>query len=163
MRFVWISEHTAIISLYNINWLVCITEKEGVYCAVRIGSLNTIHVTQNSATLLRTTAVSILRSSCTYSLIFILLLREGRAGEAWEPSNKEVLSLSLPLPRYSPAVHFILLFYNFICLALYWEIIAVCFAFRRLYTVSITPLLLDIHPRLSMHEHSGYQTRFYEN
>jgi hypothetical protein len=28
MCFVWISEQTAIISLYNINWLVCITETE---------------------------------------------------------------------------------------------------------------------------------------
>ena len=35
MCFVWISEQTAIISLYNINWLVCITETESVYCAVR--------------------------------------------------------------------------------------------------------------------------------
>ena len=35
MCFVWISEQTAIISLYNINWLVFIT----VYCAVRAGSL----------------------------------------------------------------------------------------------------------------------------
>ena len=26
LRFVWISEQTAIISLYNINWLVFITE-----------------------------------------------------------------------------------------------------------------------------------------
>ena len=33
--FVWISEQTAIISLYSINWLVCITEKECVYCGVR--------------------------------------------------------------------------------------------------------------------------------
>ena len=32
--FVWISEQTAIISLYNINWLVF----TGVYCAVRTGS-----------------------------------------------------------------------------------------------------------------------------
>jgi len=31
---------TAIISLYNINWLVCITEKERVYCAVRTESVN---------------------------------------------------------------------------------------------------------------------------
>jgi len=30
---------TAIISLYNINWLVCITKTECVYCAVRTGSL----------------------------------------------------------------------------------------------------------------------------
>jgi hypothetical protein len=44
MCLVWISEQTAIISLYNINWLVCITEMEGVYCAVRTGSLCTIQV-----------------------------------------------------------------------------------------------------------------------
>jgi len=37
---VWISEQTAIISLYSINRLVCITETESVYCAVRTGSLN---------------------------------------------------------------------------------------------------------------------------
>ena len=39
MCFVWIWEQTAIISLYNINWLVCITETECVYCAVRTVSL----------------------------------------------------------------------------------------------------------------------------
>jgi hypothetical protein len=37
MCFVWISEQTAIISLYSVNWLVCITETECVYCAVRTG------------------------------------------------------------------------------------------------------------------------------
>jgi len=37
---VWISEQTKIISLYDINWLVFITETECVYCAVRTGSLN---------------------------------------------------------------------------------------------------------------------------
>jgi len=30
---------TAIIFLYSINWLVCITETECVYCAVQAGSL----------------------------------------------------------------------------------------------------------------------------
>ena len=35
MCFVWIWEQTAIISLYNIDWLVFITETESVYCAVR--------------------------------------------------------------------------------------------------------------------------------
>ena len=39
MYFVWIWEQTAIISLYSINWLVCITEKECVYCSVRTGYL----------------------------------------------------------------------------------------------------------------------------
>jgi hypothetical protein len=40
MCFVWISEQTAIISLYSINWLVFITETDCVYCAVRTGSWN---------------------------------------------------------------------------------------------------------------------------
>jgi hypothetical protein len=35
MCFVWISEQTAIISLYSIKWLVFITETECVYCAVQ--------------------------------------------------------------------------------------------------------------------------------
>ena len=39
MCFVLISEQTAIISLYSINWPVFITETESVYCAVRTGSL----------------------------------------------------------------------------------------------------------------------------
>jgi hypothetical protein len=39
---VWISEQTAIISLYSINWLVFITETECVYCAVRTGYLNAV-------------------------------------------------------------------------------------------------------------------------
>ena len=44
MCFVWIWEQTAIISPYSINWLVCITETECVYCAVRTGSLYIIQV-----------------------------------------------------------------------------------------------------------------------
>ena len=44
MCFVWISEQTAIISLYNINWLVFINETECVYCAVRTGSSNVTQV-----------------------------------------------------------------------------------------------------------------------
>ena len=40
----WIWEQTAIISLYNNNWLVCITETESVYCAVRTGSSSIIQV-----------------------------------------------------------------------------------------------------------------------
>jgi len=38
--FVWIWAQIAIISLYSVNWLVCITETESVYCAVRTGCLN---------------------------------------------------------------------------------------------------------------------------
>jgi len=40
MCFAWISEQTAIISPYNINLPVFITETESVYCAVRTGALN---------------------------------------------------------------------------------------------------------------------------
>jgi len=40
MCFVWISEQTDIISLYNINWLIFITEAESIYCEVRTGSLS---------------------------------------------------------------------------------------------------------------------------
>ena len=47
MCFVWISEQTAIISLYSINGLVCITETESVSCAVRTGALHTNQVTVN--------------------------------------------------------------------------------------------------------------------
>ena len=42
MCFVWIWEQTAIISLYNIDWLVFITETECVYCAVRTERLTII-------------------------------------------------------------------------------------------------------------------------
>ena len=42
MCFVWVSEQTAIISLYSIKCLAFITETECVYCAVRTGSLNII-------------------------------------------------------------------------------------------------------------------------
>jgi hypothetical protein len=66
-----ISEQTAIISLYNINWLVFIIETECVYCAVRTGYLNIFQVKLN----------------LQYTFIFILLLPEGRAGKTWEPSN----------------------------------------------------------------------------
>jgi hypothetical protein len=40
MCFVRISEQTAILGLYDINWLVFITETKSVYCAVRTESLN---------------------------------------------------------------------------------------------------------------------------
>jgi len=44
MCSVWISEQTAVISLYSINWLVFITETVCVYCAVRTGYLYIIEV-----------------------------------------------------------------------------------------------------------------------
>jgi hypothetical protein len=44
MCFVRISEQTTIISLYNINGLILITETESVYCAVGTGSLYIKHI-----------------------------------------------------------------------------------------------------------------------
>ena len=41
MRFVRLTEQTVIISPYSINWLIFVTKKVGVYCAVRTGSLYT--------------------------------------------------------------------------------------------------------------------------
>jgi hypothetical protein len=48
MCFVWISEQTAIISLYSINWLVFIAETECVYCTVRTESLRISQVDLSS-------------------------------------------------------------------------------------------------------------------
>ena len=42
--FCGIWEQTAIISLYSIDWMVCITETECVYCPVRIVYVNIIQV-----------------------------------------------------------------------------------------------------------------------
>jgi len=44
MCFEWIWEHTASISLFNLNWLVVIAETESVYCAVRTEYINIIKV-----------------------------------------------------------------------------------------------------------------------
>ena len=48
MCFVWISEQTAIISLYNINWLVFITQTQSFYCAVRTEAINMEVIQVNS-------------------------------------------------------------------------------------------------------------------
>jgi hypothetical protein len=49
MCFVWISEQTAIISLYSINRLVCITETECVYCAVRTVFMCSVWISEQTA------------------------------------------------------------------------------------------------------------------
>ena len=64
MCFVWISEQTAIISLYNINWLVFITEMERVYCAVRTGFVVTV-VT------IRTTSLTFTNSTHSVFMCFV--------------------------------------------------------------------------------------------
>jgi hypothetical protein len=49
MCFVWVSEQTTIISLYSINWLVCITETECVYCAVRTVFMCFVWISEQTA------------------------------------------------------------------------------------------------------------------
>ena len=54
MCFVWISEQTAITSIYKINWLVVIAETECVYCAVQTGYILYIYrVSQEECARLR--------------------------------------------------------------------------------------------------------------
>ena len=49
MCLVWIWEQTAIISLYSFSWLVCITERKCVYCAVRTEYLCFVWIWEQTA------------------------------------------------------------------------------------------------------------------
>ena len=74
MCFVWIWGQTAIISLYNINWLVCIKETQSVYCAVRTGYLYIIEVDRslerfNHVSSYKADCYSKRRVPCTFILI----------------------------------------------------------------------------------------------
>ena len=107
MCFVWIWEKTAIISLYSINWLVCITETECVYCAVRTGSLNVIIQLKFSVTVhvwfmvdevpvgqvflpVLQFPLSVSFHQCfTLIFIYMLLFPEGQTSETWERSKKQ--------------------------------------------------------------------------
>jgi len=64
--FVWISEQTAIISLYSINWLVCITESECVYSAVRTGYLYITHGVMHTTSLCYRPSDNRVRSWCRH-------------------------------------------------------------------------------------------------
>ena len=75
MCFVWIWEQTAIISLYNINWPVFITEKRCVYCAVRIGCLSVIRVDFVSESLMPFLALFTDRLSLVITVISEVVLR----------------------------------------------------------------------------------------
>ena len=86
MYFVWISEQTAIISLYSINWLIIITGTECVYCAVRTGCWNCT-LLQNFANI---TASNPLHHSGFSIFIF---LSEGWAGDIRKPNIKLMVFL----------------------------------------------------------------------
>jgi len=107
MCFVSISEQTAMLSLYSINWLVFITVTGSVYCAVRTGSLYIIQGDSFSFRLLPVSPANITLQCPILTFIYTLLLPDGQMGEAWETSKnqspsgnrwameRKVLSLSL--------------------------------------------------------------------
>ena len=114
MCFVWIWEQTAIISLYSINWLVCITETE---CVLLRGRAVYIHIIQFYLSIFRRVPVWIPGQCvrdvwwtewhlncfcCDYccfplpvsfhycsvlSFIFMLLLMEGQTRKVWESAG----------------------------------------------------------------------------
>ena len=63
MCFVWISEQTAIISLYNINCLVFIRESECVYSAVRTGCIYQVNSSLSTVTRKQTNTHGILKNA----------------------------------------------------------------------------------------------------
>ena len=91
--FVWISEQTAIISLYNINWLVFVTETESVYCAVRTWCLNINQVYCSAETHFH-------RRS-TLMFLHMLPLPEGQTREFCKLSNKQCSSGSQSTALYT--------------------------------------------------------------
>ena len=102
MSFVWIWEQTAIISPYSINWLVFITEKESVYCAVRPGALYIyiyirFNVVQNvferklNGSYYRVTALSLFQS------LFLL----SQTKHVWQQVNKPTLSFRFHFMYFS--------------------------------------------------------------
>jgi hypothetical protein len=121
MCFVWISEQTAIISLYSINWLVFVTETECVYCAVRSESLSKIdvkfilqglslqrpglgfgpirvefvverHLDRFFSDFFRL-PLSVSFHQCSILVfIYMLLLSERQTSELWEPSKNNAVS-----------------------------------------------------------------------
>jgi hypothetical protein len=67
MCFVWISEQTAIICLYLINWLVFITEARSVHSAVRTGCLYTTRLNQRPWNSIKVSPdVTLSHSQCSF-------------------------------------------------------------------------------------------------
>ena len=112
MCFVWIWEQTAIISLYNINWLVCITETESVYCAVRSGTSYIIQVMcfvwiSEQTAIISVYSINwlvcITETDCVYSAVrtgslnVILVNLTVWTVDAWYPSTKQCCIGSLAL------------------------------------------------------------------
>ena len=113
MCFVWIWEQTAIISLYNINWLVCITEAECVYFAVGNGSLNQT----DKVSYLMVKYVPIPLTKCTISCVYFKIKAFGKQRQ--KPKTPEILKRMLRIafqiePAQSVLLTFIAVLYIFI-------------------------------------------------
>jgi len=98
MCFVWISEQTAIISLYNINWLVFVTETECVYCAVRTGCL--YNITLSSAQHSSTPAAN------THSRISLRFFFTQSVYQQQQQQQRHAADLDKPLPKHNCCVSF---------------------------------------------------------
>ena len=100
MYFVWISEQTAIISLYSINRLVCITQTQCVYCAVRTKYLNTVPVPDTVTRFSPCTPVPPQFHQTSIHIFIYTLLFPGRNGGFNDPSIKLMLLLKLGSIRW---------------------------------------------------------------
>jgi len=134
MYFVWIWEQTAIISLYSINWLVCIKETESVYCAVRTGSLSL--------------SLSLSLSIYIYIYIYIYMYNSG-----YSVSSEGYGIAKVNLPIMSPVVTICttrLTFNNstlcphsvFMCFVWIWEQTAII----SLYSINWLVFVTEIKP-----------------
>ena len=115
MCFVWIWEQTAIISLYNINWLICVTETECllrgtdclcINCETYVACLSPLRAAfgprpvhdrlEVGKVALRKVFLPALQFSLSVSFqhcsilifIYMLLLPDGRSGEAWQQTMR---------------------------------------------------------------------------
>jgi hypothetical protein len=114
MCFVWISQQTAIISLYNINWMICITEAQSVYCAVRTGCLYTTRLNQRPWNSIKVSpALPLFDSQCSFGSpnpLFNHLSQETSKFSPGHPPHchKQIpttLSISFPPPHSPASVH----------------------------------------------------------
>ena len=101
MSFVWISEQTAIISLYSINWLVFITETECVYWAVRTGS---IYMTVNAQLAALTNSQFLEPCQCSAVLHSSLWCRMIRVPQIWRTTTRRITP-RVSAPSWSAVPH----------------------------------------------------------
>jgi len=161
--FVWVSEQTAIIYLYSINWLVCITETESVYCAVRTGCLEAAQVKFSFHC--HVNAVMTGNSNCQYSASTCVGKRQGFPSFICRTAGcKSVCMRKVLRPTDRPARH---RFSRFLCLtnavtvpkipSCYWMISVQPsqFKFIKMSLSKVHKLLLQIS-RFSINQKSEF-------